>query len=149
MKKFLKLLPLLLIAVLGVALTSCDNDKDEPVPSSQLPSKATEFISQYFPSAKILSSQKDKDEYEVKLSDGTEIDFYKDGEWKDVDAAAGVILPTGFYPSEIDNYIAQYYEGLGINEITKVARGYEVELNTGTEMIFAHDGSFIEIGVDR
>ncbi len=149
MKKILKFLPLLLIAVMGVALASCDNDKDEPIPSTQLPSKASEFITQYFPSAKIVSSQKDKDEYDVKLSDGTEIDFNKDGEWIDVDAAAGNILPTGFYPSEIDSYIAQNYEGLGINEITKVSRGYEVELNTGTEMIFAHDGSFIEIGVDR
>ena len=79
MKKIFKLLPMLLIAVLGIALTSCDNDKDEPISSSQLPSKATEFITQFFPSARIVSSQKDKDEYEVKLSDGTQIDFNKDG----------------------------------------------------------------------
>lgn len=149
MKKILKILPMLLIAVLGIALSSCDNDKDEPISSSQLPSKATEFIGQYFPSAQIISSQKDKNEYEVMLSEGTRIDFNKDGEWTDVEAANSKILPTGFYPAEIDSYIAQYFQGLGINEITKVKRGFEVELNTGTEMVFAADGSFIEIGVDR
>ncbi len=149
MKKMMKFLPMLLIAVLGIAVASCDNDKDEPVASSQLPSKATEFISQYFPSARVISSVKDRDEYDVMLSEGTSIDFYKDGEWKDVDAANGKALPTGFYPAEIDSYVAQYFKGIGINEISKVKRGYEVELTTGTEMVFAADGSFIEIGVDR
>ncbi len=149
MKKILKFLPLLLIAVLGVALTSCDNDKDEPISSSQLPSKATEFITQFFPSEKIYSSQKDKDKYEVTLSNGTEIEFNKDGEWIDVDAADGMTIPSGFYPVEIDNYLSQYFEGQGINEITKVKRGYEVELITNTEILFDLDGSFIGIGVDR
>ncbi len=149
MKKILKFLPLLLIAVLGVALTSCDNDKDEPIPSNQLPSKATEFITQFFSSEKIYSSQKDKDKYEVTLSNGTEIEFNKDGEWIDVDAADGKTIPSGFYPVEIDNYLSQYFEGQGINEITKVKRGYEVELITNTEILFDLDGSFIGIGVDR
>ena len=149
MKKIFKLLPILLLAVLGVALSSCDNDKDEPISSAQLPSKATEFISQFFPSERIISSVKDKDEYEVKLSEGTKIEFDKDGEWIDVEAATTKTLPTGFYPSEIDTYLAEYFEGLGINEITKVPRGYEVELITGTEILFGPDGTYIEIGVDR
>ncbi len=149
MKKILKFLPLLLIAVLGVALTSCDNDKDEPIPSSQLPAKANEFITQFFPSEKIYSAQKDKDKYEVTLSNGTEIEFDKDGEWIDVDAANGKTLPSGFYPVEIDNYLAENFAGQGISEITKVKRGYEVELITTTEILFGPDGSFIEIGVDR
>lgn len=149
MRKLFKFIPMLLIAVLGIALSSCDNDKDEPISTDQLPTKATEFITQYFPSARIISSQKDKNEYEVKLSEGTTIDFNKDGEWIDVDAADGKTLPTGFYPAEIDNYLAQYFAGQGISEISKVQRGYEVELITTTEILFGHDGSFIEIGVDR
>ncbi len=149
MKRIFKFLPLLLIAVVGLAFTSCNNDKDEPVSSSQLPSKATEFISQYFPSARIISSIKDKDEYEVTLSEGTQIEFNKDGDWIDVDAANGKTIPSGFYPSEIDNYIAQNFEGIGINEISKVKRGFEVELTTTTEIVFSPDGTFIEIGVDR
>ncbi len=145
MKKILKFFPLLLIAVLGVALTSCDNDKDEPIPASKLPAKATEFITQYFPSANIVSSQKDKDKYEVYLSDGTDIDFDKDGEWIDVDAPAGKTIPTGFYPADIDIYITDYYSGVGINEISKEKRGFDVELTSGIDLIFASDGTFIGI----
>lgn len=149
MKKMFKLLPLLLIAVLGLTFQSCDDDKDEAIQSSQLPSNAKEFINQYFPSLQIVSSQKDKNDYEVILSDGTSIDFNKKGEWTDVDAALGKSLPTGFYPAAIDSYIAQNFQGLGINEISKDKRGYEVELVTGTEMMFSYDGTFIGIGVDR
>ncbi len=115
MKKIFKLLPILLIAVMGIALSSCDNDKDEPIQSSQLPAKATEFITQFFPSARIVSSHKDKDDYEVTLSEGTQIEFNKDGEWIDVEAADGKTLPSGFYPVQIDEYLSQYFEGQGIS----------------------------------
>ncbi len=148
MKKILKLLPMLLIAVLGLSLASCSDD-DDPISPTELPSISKDFIIQYFPSVSIVSAQKDKDDYEVVLSDGTKIEFDKKGDWVEVDATPGKALPTGFYPAEIDAYLAQNFDGEGINEITKVPRGYEVEITTGTEMIFAHDGSFIEIGVDR
>ncbi len=148
MKKILKLLPILLIAMLGISFASC-SDKDEPISSSDLPSISKEFITEYFPSASIVSTQKYKDEYEVVLSDGTKIEFDKKGDWTEVDAVPGKTIPMGFYPGEIDNYVSQNFDGEGINEITKVKRGFEVEITTGTEMVFAHDGSFIEIGVDR
>ena len=148
MKKILKLLPMLLIAVLGISLASC-SDKDEPVSPTELPSVAKDFIITNFPSASITSVQKDKDEYEVKLSDGTSIDFDKKGDWIDVDAPDGKALPTGFYPAAIDSYLAENFDNEGINEISKVKRGYEVEIISGTEMIFDSEGNFIEIGVDR
>lgn len=149
MKKILKFLPLLLIAVMGLSLTACgDDDKDEPVPAEQLPVGAREFISNYFPTAKILSSQKDKDEYEVTLSEGTRIDFNLNGEWMDVDAAAGKTVPSGFYPSAIDTYISDNFEGSGINEISKEGKGYDVELLDGRDLLFGYDGNFISYDID-
>lgn len=148
MKKTLMFLPLLLVAVLGISLASC-SDKDEPIAPTELPSNAKDFISTYFASSTIVSTQKDKDDYDVVLSDGTKIEFNKKGEWTDVDAPNGKSLPTGFYPASIDTYLAENFDGEGINEISKVKRGYEVEITTGTEMIFDQNGTFIEIGVDR
>lgn len=148
MKKILKLLPMLLMAVLGISFASC-SDKDEPIASTQLPSISKDFIIKYFPSCSIVSAQKDKDDYEVVLSDGTKIEFDKKGDWTEVDAAMGKVIPTGFYPEAIDTYLNENFEGLGINEITKVNRGFEVELTTGTELLFGPDGAFIMVGVDR
>lgn len=144
MKKILKLLPMLLIAVLGISLASC-SDKDEPISPTELPSIAKDFIIVNFPSASIVSTQKDKDEYEVVLSDGTKIEFDKKGDWTDVDAAPMKTLPTGFYPAAIDTYIGENYQDAGINEISKVKRGFEVELLTGTELLFGNDGTFITV----
>lgn len=143
MNKFLKLLPLFFVAVFALGATSCSDDKDEPVSSAELPVKAKEFVSTYFPTATITLTTKDKDEYEVILSEGTRIDFNKAGEWKDVDAAAGKTIPSGFYPSAIDENVAEVSPEAGINEISKENYGYEVELLSGVEMRFDHNGAFI------
>ncbi|MDE5975179.1 MAG: PepSY-like domain-containing protein, partial [Muribaculaceae bacterium] len=82
-------------------------------------------------------------EYNVNLSDGTDIEFNLSGEWTDVDAIIGVTLPTGFYPSAIDMYISENIPGGGINEISRNVNGYEVELVDGQDLIFNLEGIFI------
>ena len=147
MKKILRFIPLMLIAaVSSIMLWSCD-DNDDVISVDKLPSQAQAFISQYFPSAKIVSTHKDVNEYDVILSDGTQIEFNKTGEWTDVDAPVGKTIPNGFYPDEIDIYVGLNFNGEGINEISKEIGGYEVELVSGTDLLFGYDGSFI--GHDR
>lgn len=148
MKKILSLLPLFLLTVICFAATGCDENEDTFISEKELPSSAKSFITTYFPSAEIMTTQREKDEYEVTLSDGTVIYFDKSGEWKDVDAAMGQSLPTGFYPAAIDNYIAANYAGAGINEISKERRGYDVELVTGQDLVFNAQGEFITIDKD-
>lgn len=147
MKKILRLLPLLLIAVIGLGVTAC-SDKDEPVSPEQLPLDAQVFLSTYFPEATVVTSVKDGDEYEVVLSDGTRVDFNKKGEWRDVDAAPGMTLPSGFYPVEIDNYVTANFGEDGINEISQEARGYEVQLLSGIELLFSYTGEYLGLDLD-
>lgn len=147
MKNFVKYLSVLLAVVGGMMLWSCSDDKDEPISGDALPTQAKAFIAQYFPEAKVVTTYKDKDDYEVVLSEGTRIDFDKAGEWTDVDAAIGKTIPSGFYPAAIDTYVAENMKGAGINEISKERTGYEVELTTGVELMFNYEGAFI--GYDR
>lgn len=150
MKKMLKLFPLLLIAILGISMAACsDKDEDEPMSSSDLPTTAKDFIVANFPSSSIISVVKDKTEYDVVLSDGTKIEFNKDGEWMDVDAAPTKALPSGFYPDTIDKYVAENYEGFVINEISKVNTGFEVDLTNDVELLFGKEGNFISMKLDR
>lgn len=147
MKKLFKFLPALLIGAMGLSMTSCDDD-EEIVSVDKLPSKATEFVVSYFPTAQIVSTEKDGSDYEVLLSDGTRIEFTKKGEWRDVEAAAGKTVPAGFYPAGIDTYIEASFEGIGINEISKEANNhYDVELTSGTELRFNSLGEFV--GFDK
>ena len=147
MKKLLRFLPIMLIAVIGISLSAC-GDNDEPIAPTELPTAAKTFLTTYYKSVEIVSTTKDKNEYKVTLANGHEVDFNTRGEWTDVDAPAGQTIPSGFYPAEIDSYIETVFNGDGINEISKVIKGYEVELVTGTELIFSSDGSFISFDPD-
>ena len=137
---------MLLVAVLSIALWSCSDD-DEPVPVTKLPSSSQTFLNTYFDNVDIISVTKDKDDYEVLLSNGYSVEFNTSGEWTDVDAPVGKTVPTGFYPAAIDTYISSAYSGSGINEISRIDRGYEVELLNGTDLYFSADGTYI--GIDR
>ena len=79
MKKILSLLPLFLLTVICLAAAGCDENEDTFISEKELPSSAKSFITTYFPSAEIMTTQREKDEYEVTLSDGTVIDFDKSG----------------------------------------------------------------------
>lgn len=143
MKKLLRLIPILLVAILaGFALTACGDD-DEPASAASLPQPAKTFLDTFFPKAQMMRAVKDKDEYEVTLTNGFKIEFTHAGEWTDVDAPAGLTIPSGFYPAEIDTYVVGMDNGQGINEISRDSRGYEVELTNGLDLRFDLNGVFV------
>lgn len=143
MKKIFKYLPLLLVGFLAVSVSACSDDDDDPITSTELPSQAKAFLDTYYSGVNIVSATKDKNEYDVVLGNGHEIDFDKDGLWIDVDAPAGLTVPTGFYPAAIDAYVTEHFSGDGINEISKVKEGYDVDLVGGLDLVFNQDGTFL------
>lgn len=148
MKKLLKFLPLVLLAVFGMAFAGC-GDNDDDIAPDQLPEKSRLFVQQYYPACHMVTITKDHDEYEVTLSDGTRIDFDKSGEWNDVDAPLGMTVATGFYPAAIDTYVSDNLgSASGINEISKVRQGYDVELIDGADLLFDYQGAYIGISND-
>ncbi len=145
MKKTLKLLPLLLVALLSCTLFSCsDDDNDSSISENDLPTVSKSFLDTYYPGVKVIKVTKDKSEYDVSLVNGHSVDFNLAGNWTDVDAPAGQTIPSGFYPSAIDTYVSSIPTALGINEISKLANGgYEVEPVEGPDLIFDAAGNFV------
>lgn len=145
MKKLLKFLPLVLVALFATTLWSCKDDKDEPAPITELPATAKTFLSTYYPSVD-YKAYKDDNGYDVVLTNGQKVDFNKNGEWQDVEATiAGQTIPSGFYPSAIDTYIEDNYSGAGIREISKEFYGFEVELVQNIDLKFDETGNFISL----
>lgn len=143
MKRILKFIPLLIVAIIaGFALTACGDD-DEPASAANLPAEAKSFLATYFPKAELVRAVKDDDDYEITLTNGFKIEFTHQGQWTDVDAPAGQTVPSGYYPGEIDTYVAGMGINQGINEISRDSQGYEVELTNGIELHFSLDGVFI------
>lgn len=148
MKKFLRFMPLMLVALLSVALFSCSDD-DEPVAPSNLPEQAKTFLAAYYPNVEIVSVVKDNNEYDVILANGHSVDFDKAGLWQEVSAPMGQTVPKGFYPAAIDAYVdALGAPVVGINDITRIKGGYEVDLVNGLELFFNTEGAFVGYDAD-
>lgn len=149
MKKLFLFLTVCVFACMAWSCSDNDDDKDTPISVSDLPTPAKNFISQFYPSDNVVKVTKEVDKanstYEVTFKSGQEVEFDAAGQWTDVDAPAGQVVPTGIVP-EIDEYIGLNLGGTGINEISRDSRGYEVELVNGKELLFTLDFVFIGYG---
>ena len=125
-RKLLAFFPILL----GVwMLSSCDDEKK--IDFGDLPSEARSFIENYFPSADILSIVQEKEdgrkEYQVKLSDGTDMEFDEDGEWTNIECYFSP-LPTGILPANVITKVEELHPEAYINGVEKELGGYVVEV---------------------
>lgn len=152
--KFL-LLPLSFLFLLG--FVSCSDDKDDDIKNydvsfSDLPQPAQEFVKEYFSYTVVsriwLINDDGLDLYEVNFADGCEVVFNTDGSWQEVDAHDGKTIPSGITPEPIVQYLDEYYQDYGINEINKTGYGYLVELTTNVDLMFSPIGQFLGVKND-
>ena len=113
--------------------------------AQSLPEPITTFIKQQFPNATIAGVEPDHDngglEYDVYLSDGTQLDFDANNQWKKVESMKGV--PAFFIPKAIANHVKSNYQNVVITKINKEYNGYEVELANGVDLNFDRSGRFM------
>lgn len=115
------------------------------VNAQSLPQAITSFIKQHFPSVSIVGVEPDYDngglEYDVYMSDGTQIDFDANHQWDQVESMRGV--PAFFVPRAIASYVKGNYQNLAITKINKEYYGYEIELVNGLDLNFDRSGRFM------
>lgn len=132
------------VLLLFIAMTVCAQKK---IPVSELPTGATEFIKLYFPNATIDKAKKDAEHgekgYEVILSDGTEVEFWKDGKWREVEGKKDPI-PTGFIDRKIVDYVAANYPNNKITHIDYGHKDVDVDLTDNIDLEFTKEGIFIK-----
>lgn len=136
---------LLMVAVFFVT-TACANDH-VTTDVSCLPEKAQQYLKHF--EAPIALIEVDNDgvfgkTYDVKLKDGTEIDFDKKGDWKSVDNERKPV-PAVFIPKAIAEYIKANYSKDFVSKIDKDSRGYDVELSNHLELQFDSNGKFLRL----
>lgn len=116
------------------------------VKPTDLPTPITDFLKQHFPQATVSFVETDNEfggvEYDVTLSDGTEVDFDKAGQWENVDCHAKAV-PAALVPQAIATYVKTNYQGKVITKIDQKPAGYEIELAGGLELKFDKAGQFL------
>ena len=107
------------------------------------------FVDTYFPQASIRKVERDGNEYEVELTDNTDIDFNLSFEWKKIDCDDSNIygsVPTELVPVQITDYVTANFPGKHIDSIEKKHNGgWEIELSNGLEITFDANFNVIEI----
>ncbi|MFV0228690.1 PepSY-like domain-containing protein [Empedobacter falsenii] len=111
-----------------------------------MPLQANNFIETYFVTATVAKVEKDirsLDEfYEVRLADGTQIDFNETGIWTEVDGK-NKSIPTQFINENIVKYVITNYTTTTIEGIDKKTYGFDVDLVNNTELRFDINGKFL------
>ena len=123
--------------------------KDVQIKFSELPQKAQTYVRTHFSESDVASVWKDTEmllveDYTVILSNGLEIDFYPNGDWKEV-KSRGTEIPSKIIPSGIFQYVSQNYNGQRIKELKKKRYGYKVELSGDIDLEFSQNGKFLRI----
>lgn len=133
---------MMLIGVQAVA-------QETVIDASQLPVNSKNFVTKYFSDVTVSKAVKDKGmvktEYEVRLSDGSKLEFDGDGNWKEVESKTKSLSGMAFIPQAIRDYAAKNFPTYQIRKIEKSSRKFEVKLTNGLELEFDLNGKFLRI----
>ena len=133
-----------LVCMMMQSLSSFADDR--VIPTQQLPAAAQTFVQNTFPGKGIAYATIDRDfgktTYDVRLNDGTEVDFDSKGTWDKVDCGFSAV-PAQLVPETIANYVKANYAGATIVKIDKERHGYDIELSNDLELKFNKQGQLI------
>ena len=136
---------LLLAVLFGVITASARGNYTHDV--NVLPETARATIEQNF-NADVNHIRIGKDfgrirQYDVVMTDGTEIYFDKHGNWTEIEAARGGSVPANLFPNPITTFVKENQKKVKVTGIEKKAFGYEVELSNGMDVQFSEKGKFL------
>ncbi|QWU80143.1 hypothetical protein DU472_02270 [Campylobacter novaezeelandiae] len=106
-----------------------------------LPQNSKEFIKKYF-KAPVGIVQQDKNSYEVYLSDGTELEFSKDGSWKEIEAKI-IPIDLDILPANIANIIKNEFKDTKAREIEKKINYYKIKLVNNIKVLIDFNGTIL------
>lgn len=111
-----------------------------------LPAEAIKTLDTHFPKAKISMIKVDrhllkKTDYDVKLTNGTKIEFSNKGKWTSVECKKGEV-PASLLLKAITRHVAKNYPDAKIRKVKKKVSGYEIGLSDNNELKYDLLGSF-------
>ncbi len=127
-----------------------DDDREVVISFENLPANAQAFLNGKVAENDILriieKTDDGKKSYEVKLVDGTELEFNSNGEWIEIDAEDNKAVADIFVPEAILSYVTSNYPTALIENIERMVNGYfEVELNNDVELYFDAEYNFVGV----
>lgn len=144
MKKFVLLL-VIFVSIFSVGHAAWPFDK-YTIDRSELPQEAQDMLNEYFPKAKVSSIKVDKHllkktDYDVKLTNGTTIEFSNAGKWTSVDCGKKEV-PSGLLLKAITNSVNKKYPDCKVVKVVKKTTSFEITLSDGVMLKYDRLGIF-------
>ncbi|MBZ7944636.1 PepSY-like domain-containing protein [Campylobacter sp. RM10532] len=111
-----------------------------------LPDNIKTFIKKNF-NASIGIVQKDRNSYEVYLSNGLELEFESDGTWKEIESKLDP-FDFNFLPSNIIDIIKNKFPNIKAREIERKINYYKIKLSNGIKIYIDFNGTILHKGLD-
>ena len=142
MKRFFAIL-----AVLVCISFISSADDDYAIPFNQIPSASQAFVKKHFPESQVSYCMRDSHSYEVRFSDGAEVEFNNSGNWKEVDCKYKAVPASviKLIPASIPTYAGNNFQNTVITKVNAKPWGYELELSNGLDLEFDKAGNFLRI----
>lgn len=146
-KKWITTLLSVMFLTLSGSVLADDNCKE--IATNELPQKIQSFVNNHFPGVACHKAyHKDKNEHEVKLADGYQIEFDSNGNWEEIDNEFHAPLPASvisLLPDKAVAYLDTNYPQAAVYNIEKKRHGYEVNLHTdrSVEINFDQSGNYM------
>ena len=148
MKKIMKKILLILVAVFLVGVLAAAADNDKLINKSQLPIAAQQFIDANFAGVDIMYAKEECNilfnSYEVRLANGAKLEFSSKGNWVEVDCQQNAV-PSAIIPQAIKNYVDKNHAGESILGIEKNRNDYEIKLSNRLELKFDKNFNIYDI----
>ncbi|UJH92894.1 PepSY-like domain-containing protein [Antarcticibacterium sp. 1MA-6-2] len=120
--------------------------------NDKLPKTAQDFISKHFSNLQTEEVKENSsweiwedEKYEVRLSNGLQLDFDENGNIIEIDSQNNEAIPEAAIPASITTYLKSNHPDAKIIGWEKQGKGQEVELSNGIEVEFDNNGKFLKI----
>lgn len=142
---------IIIIAVMFLGFTISANAQKK-IEVTELPKPAQDFLKKHFSNREIDVVKKDAEHgekgYEVKLKNGTEIEFWKDGSYREVDGGKKPI-PTAFIPAPVKDYVSKNHPNEKITHIDYGHKDLDVDLTNNIDLEFTKEGKILKDKKDK
>ena len=126
----------ILVLTFAFVMTAGMAFADMMVAPNALPGKITQFVNANFPGAQVMYAERDYDSFEVKLNTGVELDFYANGDWKEVKTFQN--FPTQILPAAVAQAVKGAHPQAFIIKAEKTWNGYEIKTSNMMEIYICY-----------